>query len=169
MTEEKKTQVSNMYSDLIKAQSQIEAVEKDSSNPFYKSGYASLTATINACKKILNDNHFAVLQPIESDLEGVYVCTTLLHQSGGEIKSRMRISPKSPNDPQAQGSAVTYTRRYALQSMLCMSAEDDDGKRAARTNSPQYNQSQPPAYKCEICSTTVRTGHKPSCPNIPKV
>jgi len=118
------------YKDLLKAQAQIEEVQKDATNPFFKSGYATLNATIAACKKILNDNNFIVLQPIQSDAEGVYVCTTLIHTSGEKIESRMKIESKAENDPQAQGSAISYARRYSLQSLLLMSAVDDDGEGA---------------------------------------
>jgi len=129
----KDTVVAGMYLDLIKVQSEIEAVDKDATNPFFNSGYATLGATINACKQILNKHNFVVIQPIESDENGVYVCTTLIHSSGGKIKSRMRINQKEANNPQAQGSAVTYARRYSLQAILCMNAEDDDANTATHT------------------------------------
>lgn len=122
---------------LLEAQKEIEGVGKDGKNPFFKSDYATLNATIAACKQILNDHGFVILQPIESDEHGVYVCTTLLHVSGEVITSRMRIEQAKSNDPQAQGSAITYARRYALKSLLTMSDEDDDGERAmARSSSP---------------------------------
>ena len=126
-----------MYLDLITAQSEIEKVSKDGTNPFFKSEYTTLNATIGACKEVLNKNRFAILQPIESDVDGVYVCTTLIHISGEKLVSRMRIIPTKVNDPQAQGSAITYARRYALKSMLCMSDKDDDGELGmARLTSP---------------------------------
>ena len=123
-----------IYTDLIKAQSEVEAVTKDGINPFFKSGYATLNATIKACKDIYNKNGFAIIQPITSDENGVYVCTKLIHKSGNQITSRMRIREAKENDPQSQGSAITYARRYALQSILLMSAEDDDGEKAVARN-----------------------------------
>ena len=122
------------YTDLLKAQTQIEEIQKDGKNPFFKSDYATLNATILACKKILNDNHFIILQPIQSDIDGVYVCTTLIHISGEKIESKMRVKAKSDNNPQDQGSAITYARRYSLQSFLLMSAVDDDGEKATNHN-----------------------------------
>jgi len=122
------------FKDLLKAQTQIEEIKKDGTNPFFHSDYATLNATILACKKILNDNNFIVLQPIQSDTDGVYVCTTLLHTSGKRITSKMRIESKADNDPQAQGSAISYARRYSLQSFLLMSAVDDDGEGAIARN-----------------------------------
>lgn len=125
--------VAGMYLDLLKVQKEIESVSKDATNPFFKSGYATLGATIESCKDILNKNNFIVLQPLQSDSDGVYVCTTLIHTTGGKIESKMRINQKEQNNPQAQGSAITYARRYSLQSILCMNAEDDDGNSTTQT------------------------------------
>jgi hypothetical protein len=33
-------------------------------------------------------------------------------------------------DPQKMGSAVTYYRRYSIQSLFTLQAEDDDGEKA---------------------------------------
>jgi hypothetical protein len=40
-------------------------------------------------------------------------------------------------DPQTDGSTITYYRRYALQSMLFLQAEDDDGNVAAGKKTDQ--------------------------------
>lgn len=130
-----------MYTDLIKAQKEIESVDKDGKNPFFNSDYTSLNATIQACKEVLNRNNFVVLQPMDSDEHGVYVCTTLFHASGQSISSRMRIEPAKDNDPQAQGSAITYARRYSLKSLLCMSDNDDDGEKAMSRTSTKSTSS----------------------------
>ncbi len=118
--------------DLLEAQKEIEGIDKDGKNPFFKSDYTTLNATIQACKEILNKHNIILLQPISSDENGVYVDTQIQHTSGERIFSRMRIIPSKDNDPQAQGSAITYARRYSLKSFLCMSDEDDDGEKAMR-------------------------------------
>jgi hypothetical protein len=38
---------------------------------------------------------------------------------------------KDLNNPQQQGSAITYSRRYALASIFNLNQEDDDGNAAA--------------------------------------
>lgn len=171
--------VNELYADLLKAQTQIEEIQKDGKNPFFKSDYATLNATILACKKILNTNNFIVLQPLQSDADGVYVCTTLIHTSGEKIESKMRIVAKSDNNPQDQGSAITYARRYSLQSLLLMSAVDDDGEKATDhskiiQSSPvehvDFGSGKPTArFKCEICGTNDYRFHRPDCKNNPKV
>ena len=44
-----------------------------------------------------------------------------------------------PNDLDAQkmGSAITYFRRYTLQSLLALQALDDDGNLATKTSKPK--------------------------------
>jgi hypothetical protein len=118
------------YQDLLSAQKEIESVDKDGNNPFFKSTYTTLNATIQACKEILNKHNIIVLQPIESDENGVYVCTKLIHTSGDKLESRMLIEKAKSHDPQAQGSAITYARRYSLKSLLTMSDSDDDAEKA---------------------------------------
>lgn len=128
------TENSFLY-DLLQAQKEIEGVDKDGKNPFFKSEYTTLNATILACKEILNKHNIVLLQPIVSNDHGVYVATTIFHVPTGEkIESNMRIEPAKINDPQAQGSAITYARRYSLKSFLCMSDDDDDAERATARN-----------------------------------
>ena len=125
--------MSEFFKDLLKAQQEIEPVTKDDKNPFFKNDFASLNKTILTCKQVLNDNNILVLQPIQSDENGVYVCTTLIHTSGDMLESKQLIREAKSNDPQAQGSAITYARRYSLKSFLCMTDRDDDGEKAQTT------------------------------------
>ena len=110
----------------LKAQKEIGSAKKGADNPFFKSKYADLPEVMAVCKQALNDNGIAVLQPVV----GEHVQTILLHESGEWFMGKMRIVTKEMNNPQAQGSAVTYARRYGLQSMLFIPAEDDDGESA---------------------------------------
>jgi len=118
---------------LLVAQRKIGGAIKGSTNPFFKSSYADLGSVMEACKDALNDAEIAILQPIGSDELGVYVETVLLHSSGEFISDKMRIAPKSETNPQDQGSAISYARRYSLQSMCFIPAEDDDGEKATRS------------------------------------
>lgn len=118
---------------LVKAQKEIGGAKKGSTNPFFHSKYADLGSVMEACKDALNNNGIVVLQPVGRD-EGLtgeqYVETILLHESGEFISDKMRLVMKEDNNPQAQGSAISYARRYSLQSMVFIPAEDDDGEKA---------------------------------------
>ena len=42
-------------------------------------------------------------------------------------------------DPQKMGSAITYYRRYALQSLFLLRAEDDDANSSSQPSKPKGN------------------------------
>lgn len=64
-------------------------------------------------------------------LEGQDLITTLRHVGGESIESRCPlIEASGKNALHMWGAAVTYQRRYAIQSLLCLAAEDDDGDSA---------------------------------------
>lgn len=155
--------------DLLIAQKEIGAAKKEAVNPFFHSNYADLGSVMEACKDALNKNHITVLQPIDSDEHGVYVETTLLHESGEWISASMRISPKSETNPQDQGSAISYARRYSLQSMVFIPAVDDDGEEAAKPTRTAPSPAKMPQNdeiigKCMTCGSSGKY-HKPGCPN----
>lgn len=143
---------------LVKAQKAIKPALKDSKNPFFKSSYADLTSVIEACKEALNTNGIIFLQPVSE----MNVETWLIHESGEYLMTSMPITVARQNDPQAMGSAITYARRYALQSFLGMGAEDDDAESAK----PEPVSKPEPKIgdKCSICGTQSKF-HRPDCPN----
>lgn len=111
---------------LLEAQKLIGSAKKGSVNPFFHSSYASLGDVMSVCKEPCNENGIILLQPII----GMTVETVLLHTSGEWLSSETPIVSKEENNPQALGSAISYARRYGLQSMLFIPAEDDDGNKA---------------------------------------
>jgi hypothetical protein len=74
---------------------------------------------------VLARHDLAVLQ-LPCELDGAAALTTLLsHTSGEWIETTIKLRPVR-NDPQGVGSALTYARRNALQSIAGVAAEDDD-------------------------------------------
>ena len=126
---------------LAKAQSEMGGAVKDSNNPFFKSKYSSLTSVWQACKEALHSNGFSIIQsPI--DKEGrIGVDTMVLHSSGQFVSGSFTSGVKKQNDPQADGSSLTYCRRYALAAFVGVCPVDDDGEMAmARNSKPQSRQ-----------------------------
>lgn len=121
---------------LLKAQKEMGNAKKDANNPFFKSKYADLNSVREAIMPHLSENKIVVLQPMVTIDGNEYVKTLLLHESGESIESFTKILCKSQNDPQAYGSGVTYARRYGLQSLLSIGADDDDGNAAAKEKKP---------------------------------
>lgn len=121
--------ISKLAVALHKAQGQIKAAIKDATNPHFRSRYADLSSIVEAVKAPLLAEGIVFLQGIEDGENGVAVETMLLHTSGEWMSSVLKI-PASKQDAQGYGSAITYGRRYGLQSMCGVPAEDDDGNAA---------------------------------------
>jgi len=117
---------------LLKAQSEMSNPKKGATNPFFKSKYADLNAIREAVIPILNANGISVLQPIVHVDNKNFVKTILLHESGELMESLTEIIYNKVNDAQAQGSGISYARRYSLQSFVCVGADDDDGQKAVQ-------------------------------------
>lgn len=120
----------NLDSALLGVQKKLEAVSKSADNPFYKSKYADLNVILEATKPLLNEAGIVILQPVGRDTLGHFVETQLIHSSGESRASRMYLTDNAGADMQKLGAAVTYARRYGLQSFLVMESEDDDGETA---------------------------------------
>lgn len=120
---------------LVRAQSEMKAVVKDSTNPAFKSSYASLEATVDAVRPILSKHGLAVLQgesapeTDEGKLTGFNVETVVLHESGEWISNAVFVPVEKPS---AQGavSALTYGRRAGLRAVFTLADTDDDGETA---------------------------------------
>lgn len=128
----KSESISKLATALAQAQSEMGNAHKGSSNPFFKSKYADLNAIREAIMPSLLSNGISVLQPTVT-IDGInYVETMLLHTSGEWISGITQIIFGKANDAQAQGSGISYARRYGLQSLVCIGADDDDANAASQ-------------------------------------
>ena len=112
----------NLASSLATFHVMVGKISKDSTNPFFKSKYAGLPNVLEAIHEPLKESGLVFTQfPCGDEL-----CTTLIDVASGEfMQAGFKMLPVK-NDPQAQGSAITYTRRYALVSILGLNVDDDD-------------------------------------------
>lgn len=128
----KSESIANLAKALSAAQGSIKAALKDSSNPFFKSKYADLTAVWESCRPVLSANGLAITQSTAFVGELLVLETMLMHLSGEWVSSVYPINP-AKNDPQGVGSAITYARRYSLSALVGVVAdEDDDGNAASK-------------------------------------
>ena len=114
---------------LAKAQAEMEGAKTASKNPFFKSSYADLHAVMTSSLPYLNKQGLSIVQGNRYGSDnGFYVTTTLLHQSGQWMRSKIKL----PIEKNAQkiGAAVTYGRRYLLSAMTGVAQADDDGNGA---------------------------------------
>ena len=137
---------------LSKAQAEIGGAKKGSNNPFFKSNYADLASTWDACRAPLSENGLCVVQLPGHNNKGAPILTTkLVHTSGQWFQSVIELKAVK-QDPQGQGSALTYARRYALQAMVGVAPVekdapkivDDDGNAASGKRVQQPKQAPRP-------------------------
>lgn len=124
---DKSATISELAKALNKFQSLMGAVIFDSTNPFFKSKYATLSAIVATAKPILANCGLSVSQLTEG--EGG-VTTILMHTSGEYLASTLTLKA-TKDDPQGHGSAITYARRYAYASILGIVSDEDDGGNTA--------------------------------------
>ena len=146
---------------LVKALAELKNPPRTANNPFFKSLYAPLDATLNLTRGVLAENGLAMLQSTESGSDGhPAVVTRIVHESGEWIESSPLIMKPVKEEPQGYGSALTYARRYSLQAMLGITGEaDDDGNAASKPSGESKPGSKPATPSSEAT---------PSCPDCGK-
>lgn len=127
---DKSETIDKLAAALSKAQDQMGGAVKDAENPFFSSTYADMASVVSAIKQPFADNGLSYSQFPLMEGENVGVETILMHSSGQWISSVL-VVPMKKKDAQAAGSAITYTRRYALQAIAGVPSEDDDGSAAS--------------------------------------
>lgn len=125
-------QINEITMAMSKVQGEMKPAVKSCKNPFFKSSYADITDCVEACKEPLAKNNLAYFQPTYYDDSGkIFIMTILSHNPSGQfIKSYTPVLMQK-NDCQSFGAALSYTRRYALSSIIGICTEDDDGNAAS--------------------------------------
>lgn len=108
---------------LLKFSAEMGIIYKSDDNPFFKSKYASLATILSAIKQPLQDAGLSFVQ-FPTGENGL--TTILMHSASGEWMEGTFTMKPVKNDPQGQGSAITYQRRYALGAILGLNIDEDD-------------------------------------------
>ena len=138
---EQSVSITELAKALSKFQGEVKPVKKDSSNPFFKSKYASLDSIWEEIREPLTKNGLAIAQATASDGAAIFLETILMHTSGEWIRGKLPLM-LSKEDAQGMGSAITYARRYALSALVgVVSDEDNDG------NNTELDKSKKPESK----------------------
>ena len=120
-----------IYEKLLEVQKEIGAIKKDSENPFYKSMYFDINSLLATVKPVLNKHGLLLLQGL-SHIDGKLALSTQIYDAENKIGFESICPLPEAVDAQKAGSAITYFRRYALQSLLALEAEDDDGNQVIK-------------------------------------
>ena len=116
---------------LANVKKEVGVLSKTETNPFFKSKYFDINSLIQQVEPLLEKNGLVLLQPI---LNGVVTSEIWHVETSQKVSSEINLGTIS--DPQKLGSAITYYRRYTLQSLLGLQAEDDDGNKASQSSTP---------------------------------
>lgn len=127
-----------LHKKLAKVKFELGKIRKTLTNPHYKSHYFDINLLLDHVEESLVLNDLLLLQPI---IDG-HVVSQIIDLDTGEVNESSLKIPEL-NDPQKIGSAITFYRRYALQSQLGIQAEDDDANKAAgKTDDQRQNNQQ---------------------------
>lgn len=144
---------------LLAVQKEISKIDfpKTAKNPHFGSNYCPLDVILARALPVLNAHGFVLTQEVTTidgadGTQGALKTTLLYTVPTGNaptldrIESTMLLMPLKPN-PQNQGSAITYARRYAVQTLLAIVPEDDvDGTQTgAHRQSSSSSEVQPEA------------------------
>ena len=121
----------NIYQKLAAAKSEIGAISKDSTNPFFKSKYFDINGLIAHVEPILLKNGLLMLQPIK---DGKVITQIIDIDTEQTIESEIVMTDE--RDPQKMGSQISYFRRYSCSSLLSIQSEDDDANSAKPKPAP---------------------------------
>jgi len=142
---------------LVELSTKLEAVAKSSTNPAFKSKYASIDAILASIKPTLAECGLAVSfrQVPQEDFSNVAVETLIIHGESGNVYSGVFCAPATKKDAQGVGGVITYLKRYGVSALLALETEnDDDGNSASATpvNPAPAGAPRPPAPRPPIAA-----------------
>lgn len=111
-------------------------------NPHHKNKYMPLDVVLGQVVPLLNNNGFILVQAPSFFSAGTGIAygtlkTQFIYVPTNEsVEHEMLLAP-GRDDPQGQGAAITYAKRYAIMSILGLTSdEDDDGNSSSRSTKP---------------------------------
>ncbi|MEV0360108.1 ERF family protein [Nocardia sp. NPDC050697] len=116
---------------LVEIQKKVEPLVKSAKNSHFSNTYVPLEEVMPTALELVTAQGMAFTQwPVSRD-DATYLITILTHESGASIQAEQKLRV-AQNNSQAEGSAITYARRYGVMSILGLVGEDDDdGNRAS--------------------------------------
>lgn len=153
---------------LAKFHSQLKQPKLNSENPFFHKNYLDLTGLQSAVDEAMQGTGLSYIQLVAGSNGQPTVRTVILHESGEFISSdTLQLRPDKTN-PQGQGSAITYAKRYQLGAMFGISGEADDDGEAATNHQPQnrtYQQRQQSARQAAPRQQRQQAASQPPQPS----
>ena len=124
------TEIDKLAAALVAAQKEMKNPAFDAKNPHFGSKYASLVSVREAVVPVLNKHGLAITQFPKYATGHAGCVSRLVHVSGQWLEEECLL-PVGKETAHAAGSCLTYTRRYGLQSIAGVVADEDDDANAA--------------------------------------
>ena len=134
------SKVYNLKTAMLEFQKLSVTAKKDGKNPHFRSNYSTLESVITAVNQgnqfglyFTQEIEYVYVNHIQTKSE-VVVVTTVRHTNDDNTyvsKLPIILSEANMENPQKIGSAITYAKRYTLQSVYGLPSEDDDGNKAS--------------------------------------
>jgi hypothetical protein len=123
-----------LYKKLCEARRKIQSVSKSKTAAVgaYSYSYATLEDVIPVVDQACNEVGLQWVQATSTHEDRWTLDTILIDDETGDAISFQGMPNVAKSDPQANGSALTYARRYGLVSLFGMVVSDDDGAQAHR-------------------------------------
>ena len=145
---------------ILKVQSEIGVLVKTETNPFFKSKYMDINGLLEQLLPLLEKHGLTVIQPLSNIYGKPAIETTVIDLSAAErntvlVSSKIPLpitiweknkdgigGSERPLTSQEFGGAITYFRRYSLQSLFLLRAEDDDANVASSNKSKKITETE---------------------------
>ncbi len=114
------------YEDFVKLQAELPSVLKNAKGQAGqgKFKYADLPEIVETIRPLLAKYGFAFMQPLKTVCGKTVIMTIIMHKSGNVWQEEIEMDYMG-EDIKKFGAAITYYRRYCLQSILGIVADAD--------------------------------------------
>lgn len=128
------TEQGGLAAAILRVQSRVPTLPKNATNPHFKSKFTPLDTIVEVVQPIMAEEGltFSSFPSYDKTSGAPTLHYRLTHAPSGEKTGNEMLLLLAKNEPQGQGAAITYARRYALVSALNLVADEDvDGNMTA--------------------------------------
>ena len=115
----------------------VDGFVKDQKNEHFKSTFFNINQMIDKLMEELQELNLMIMQPMRVENGRTVLRLEMIDMDDGNILASSEMLLPDDLNPQKIGSAITYYRRYMLQTLMWWEAMDDDGNDAASPDEPK--------------------------------
>ena len=128
-----------VYTALLRFHGAVEPIPMNGLNPRFNSRYATLDDIIKGIQKPLTDAGLVIVHRLEGQST---MTTEIVHAATGESISSTYELRLDKESSQGWGSAITYSKRFAISCLLNLCLDADDDGNSVSPGVPSHQQAQ---------------------------